>query len=424
MVYVFYFDNSFFTIFLDIEFHREKVEFHRENIPVFHNPKPTYMSKKYVFISLVLLVSTNTFCQDTISISTQFKKFDNYSKKIKIDRVIDARSDISNVGILMDTLTDKATFLNFQKPLCDTFKEFFDFCAVTTNGKSLPLILKINYLELNERKIFLDEESKKPTMLYWIYCDYELVYKVNDSTYTSLYQRQEALEGKITLVNSQNYNQLLWEFWNKQIKDWDFVLKLNKENFQKVSLSSISKLPEILNFTQPKKGVFNSFGDFVTNSPIDSTSQCRFKPNDETGFQVESITDKSLKWKKDKTRWGLSDGMNVFYNFETDYADTRLGIYVPIQPLGTTFEVAGQVMNPTLNYPNSKRLGHLSGNLVANSIITNFNPSTFNTAIVAISVAQLLFSALKEDMSSFQRYNFDMVTGKIQKIPIINLTLN
>ena len=77
MVYVFYFDNSFFTIFLDIEFHREKVEFHRENIPVFHNPKPTYMSKKYVFISLVLLVSTNTFCQDTISISTQFKKFDN-----------------------------------------------------------------------------------------------------------------------------------------------------------------------------------------------------------------------------------------------------------------------------------------------------------------------------------------------------------
>ena len=72
-------------------------------------------------------------------------------------------------------------------------------------------------------------------MLYWIYCDYELIYKVNDSTYTSLYQRQEALEGKTKIHDIHNYARIIWEFWSNEIVNWNTIVKIDRENLPKVT---------------------------------------------------------------------------------------------------------------------------------------------------------------------------------------------
>lgn len=355
-------------------------------------------------IIVIFLISIESYSQITVPI--KFKSF-KYAPNYQIDEVIDARNDTTNVGLILNMDKKKVDTVQLSTPLKIYIKEMFKNNLLTNEkGNKYSITLKINYLEFNKRLI----EDK---VRYWVFYDFAGYIKNSDNTYTKIFDGFQTIEGKPDMGHKEDSDEL--QFWTLHWLFWDNIHnQLNSFKYKSIlkegkplQLSEINKtfeLPKVFLSDSLKSGNYDSYQELVDNNPSVKLNNLK-----EPLFVSIDSTDKTKKQVTYPNKWylGHSDGKNIFINYN------QTGNYIPIERLGTVFEVSGLA---------TKIYNIQQKNNVANVGLATVRAFTFptnlNTGLAAISGVGLLISLFND--SSNSRYIIDTKhQGLIMKLPVI-----
>ncbi len=353
---------------------------------------------------LLFFICIKSYSQITIPI--KFKSF-KYASNYQIDEVIDARNDTTNVGLILNMEKKRVDTVQLSIPLNIYIKEMFrNNLLINEKGSKYSITLKVNYLEFNKRQI----EDK---VRYWVFYDFTGYIKNSDNTYTQLFDGFQTIEGKPDMGHKDDSDEL--QFWTLHWLFWDNIHnQLNSFKYKSIlkegkplKLSEINKtfeLPKVFLSDSLKSGNYESYQELLDNNP-----SVKFNNLKEPLFVSIDSTDKTKKQVIYPNKWylGHSNGKNIFINYNLT------GNYIPIERLGTVFEVSGLA---TKIYNIQQKSN--ATNLALSTVRAFTFPSNLNTGLAVISGVGLLVSIFND--SSNSRYIIDTRhKGAIMKLPVI-----
>jgi hypothetical protein len=283
---------------------------------------------KTTFLLLTMLFAHNASAQQTLLANAG--KFSSVvgRQQFEVVEVIDARFEQENVGIIYHADTQQLEPIVTAKPLAEFLQEYFNMCSSVSSTQT-KRIVKINFLEFGYRKI-------KNREYVWAYCDYEVFSKREGGV--SYVDRQTAVvEGKVSgnslMLDLAKINWLLWNDAFGQINrlwpsDKKRVLLPNSSLLQPIST------PAFLFADSMRSGIYANYEELMQNKPS-ITNFTVTQKGDKWLFTVADSTqvggNRSLRASK---VWGFCQNGRVYGAVESKY-------FVEIEPLGTTFEMAG-----------------------------------------------------------------------------------
>lgn len=288
----------------------------------------------------IILFAQNTSAQYTLLL--QAGKFNSMStyQPFEVVEVIDARADTATIGMVYHAGNKQTESIKTTKPLAEVLVPYFDACGLKSD-KQTKIVLKINYLEFGYRKI-------KEREYVWAYCDYD-VYTKKDNGIALIERQTAAVEGKASgyglAMDIAKVNWLLWDDAFGQIKD----VKLNNPQPELMPFAVLHQhisSPEIIFADTLYTGIYANYEEFIQNKPsinnykltkYNLTPDSKFGPK-EWVFEIPDI-EETGKFKKIKTSkiWGYCKNSRIYRRIDEKQ-------FIEIEPLGTSFEVAGMAI--------------------------------------------------------------------------------
>ncbi|MEN8249377.1 MAG: hypothetical protein ABFS32_10635 [Bacteroidota bacterium] len=176
------------------------------------------MNKKLFFILMLSLLSFQlSFGQISHEITLTYERLNLPDRQFYIDSIIDNRNDKSNIGLIYQRTSNTRLPLVFADGFNESLKKYINH-LLPREGTQVPIILKINKLEVLEEKSKADEfgfvnlEVEYYFNQYQIYSD-EQIAEVKNLEVTNLHESniRQTLKESFTEFNSTNwYNRVLY----------------------------------------------------------------------------------------------------------------------------------------------------------------------------------------------------------------------
>lgn len=258
----------------------------------------------------------------------------------EVVEVVDARHERENVGVIYHPDTQQSEAISIAKPLAQFLQEYFTMCSTPRTTKT-KCIVKINFLEFGYRKI-------KEREYVWAYCDYE-VFSKRDGGVAFIERQTAAVEGKVSgnglTMDLAKLNWLLWNdaFW--QISDLPIKSKKDTEVLPATVVQQPTNSPAILFTDSLRAGIYANYEEMIQNKPsitdFKLTKYNLTAPN--TGLKqwvfetLDSTAKKGMKKVKMNKVWGYCKNSRLYVQVDAKQ-------FVEIEPLGTSFEIAGMAL--------------------------------------------------------------------------------
>ncbi|MDJ1504827.1 hypothetical protein QNI22_29460 [Cytophagaceae bacterium BD1B2-1] len=304
-----------------------------------------------------------------------------------IVRVVDTRSDKTNIGIVQRGVTKTKIPVVLQNGAAEQVQEFFNSNLPAKQGY-LPVIIRLNQLSVTEKD---GVDLQKATAAVVI----DFVVKQKDSLYLVL--QTSALIRKsganVSTVHATTLAAALSECIIKFAKSsWKEMLPLAQSITEEqlvapvVFEKSLLDLP-ILQVTAPEQGLYYSFEDFCNNKP-DNTQPIGMEREPRRGVDWEGadkvtpyLIKENGKHKILRRIWGFSDGNQIYIYYDKDY--------FPLRQQGSAFFFDGYEPERPVYVPTG---GGISGVLVG----------TGTSILIQASVPR-----------KKETYQLDIMTGKV-----------
>ena len=385
---------------------------------------------KLRFTAFFFLFLLSHFIQAQITFTPTFRKFNKeYQARYYIDKIIDARADTSVlVGTMIDTVAKIVERVEFEKSVSASLLESIDF-AIDRYPKAMPLTMRINYLEYGKRQVKKDENC------LWLYIDADFL-TIKEGKLIRVGLVQKAFEGiNLSGINSVDLANLSWNACKEILKDLIYKNSLKSLDGVIYADSMLSKrriFPEILDPEKIKEGIFGSYEGFLKNEPW-LTPKLEYSEKGEF-LIVDSLSGKRERIKPSEFVWIVCHRGQLFYAFKNKDIFTKYQ-YVPLERLGTTFEVAGiaqKVYNKNLE---SYRIQTATSRVMSGAVSLSTIPRSFSTiystttyfrptglyyASIAIGAIQILSSLLGENREG--RFILNSSSGQLERIYFTDLS--
>lgn len=338
---------------------------------------------RYLFLAFCIMFSPCLLAQK-YEISLAKRKTSKPLQKIAVSKIIDLRYDKTNIGWIQKGLSSDKVPADFKTAIDQEIITFLkNNIAVSDN--SIPLIVKINKLEIAERWNGNFQYAAAEVALEF------LVRRTDGSGYCSVLNsgsyREPYLTSDVTGIHDENIATVLEDCFSQ----------ISKLNIAEIC-SQVPALPEdylqvntyfkegsrkvpALEAAFPKKGVYQNFQEFQNNAP---------------SLDQEVSMDKNGKFfynasgKKVEKVWGYSDGKNAYIL----HADDKN--YYPLTKLDDQFIYSGSVTT------------YSDGAILAGKILSVAAGGT-------VGGGGLLASELSKKKSTAQ-FTINMITGRLKQV--------
>lgn len=361
---------------------------------------------RYSLITFVFFIVNLYDAHSQTIIPSKYRRF-ALPSVYQIVEVIDARKDKTNIGLILNEAKKQVDTVQFAEPLELNLKNALGYCIPKgENEIKYSLALKVNYVEFNKRKV---EDHER----FWIFYDIEFYVKNTDNTYTKVYDGIEMLEGRADFghtkdTDEQQFSTLHWLLWEEiHTKINTIRFKNLLKNIPPQQLDTINQTYEyfpIFRSDSLRKGNYDSVSELNNNSPSINVYDLK-----EPMLVSVDSTNKEIKKMFYPNSWyyGYSNGKSIYLNYD------RTGNFVPIERLGTVFEIEG-FANKIYNIKEVK--DRMIKNVAFDVSRTFLFPTRLNAGLAAASAVGLLVNMLRESPNT--RLIIDSKhDGKVKKMP-------
>ena len=358
----------------------------------------------FLFVFTLIFNSLATAQVKLLLYSGKFTSTQPY-QKFEVTEIIDARWDKSHIGLFYDSNTQKTDSVFTEKSLDSTLNYYFKLCQNKRENQQ-SVILKVNYLEFSNRKT-------KNKEYVWAFCDFSIYVQKPTGIY-EVGRETCALEGKVQGSGRlSDLSKVNWFLWNKVFD------KINGISFRTSKSEPVSSslmqaritTPEIAftNFFTP--GLYLQYKELLKNKPsipvFKVTSRKLYKSENSIKrweFEMaDSTQNGNFKKMKAAAIWGYCKNGKLFVRVENQQ-------FVEIEPLGTTFEIAGIAMK----IQRTQQKQEVIATSAFNAAYSIFLGAAINPIILGIAILALL------DQSQNQRLM--IVRNNLVPISIYNLS--
>lgn len=261
---------------------------------------------RILLLSFFYLVYVNSFAEN-FYIDLYQKRFKLENSDFHIEKVVNVASEKHCIGYIQRGLSAKMIPVFFRQ---GTEAELTDYLnrSLPNNGKTKAIYLQVNKIYVSEATYYNNEVAVASASLTF----YEKVEGGYNELFTSCYTlTRRVLDA--TSIHNKNMNDCLATCFELFLKRKEANMLEHKfipeKDMDKITFSAENF--EITKGLPIHKGIFNTYNDFLYNTP-DTLTQFRVKYSTNDLPQDQAVRMEYKNYLDEKEIWGFSDGKNIY----------------------------------------------------------------------------------------------------------------